>query len=162
MAAEIAMGIHQELVTQPAQSPDLKINDLGIFASLASRAWGMNARTIEDLVKTIFEQYEEYDGDTLERVWQILKVYNQTLRKFADNDVSVENTGARVRQMAVTLERVVKYDVGAFQRAWDFLASSPSDGEDDYIYIYFFFFPFFPRYFLPPGKGAKYGHFGAD
>ena len=108
----------------------------------------MNARTIEDLVKTIFEQYEEYDGDTLERVWQILKVYNQTLRKFADNDVSVENTGARVRQMAVTLERVVKYDVGAFQRAWDFLASSPSDGEDDY-YLFIF------RHFFSPWERGE-------
>ena len=77
-SAGMGRGWMVELVTQPAQSPDLKINDLGIFASLASRAWGMNARTIEDLVKTIFEQYEEYDGDTLERVWQILKVYNQT------------------------------------------------------------------------------------
>ena len=39
----------------------------------------MNASTMEKLVKTIFEQYKEYGGDTLERVWQSLfKVYNQT------------------------------------------------------------------------------------
>ena len=62
-----------------------------------------------------------------------------------DNDFSVEHTGVRVRQMAGTLERVVKYDAVAFQKAWDFLASS--DDEDNF----FFFFPsiYFPR------KGSK-------
>ena len=56
--------------------------------------------------------------DTLERVWQSLfKVYNQTLRhQMGDNNFSVEHTGARVRQMARTLERVVKYDAVAFQK----------------------------------------------
>ena len=38
-------------------------------------------------MQNIFDQYEEYDGDTLERVWQSLfKVYNQTIRKLGDND----------------------------------------------------------------------------
>ena len=64
-----------------------------------------------------------------------------------DNDFSVEHTGARVRQMAGTLERVVKYDAVVFQKAWDFLASS--DDEDNYIYIVFFFSNYFPR------KGSK-------
>ena len=68
--------------------------------------------------------------DTLERVWQSLfKVYNQALRQLGDNDFSVEHTEVRVRQMAGTLERVVKYDAVAFQKAWDFLASS--DDEDN-------------------------------
>ena len=76
--------------------------------------------------------------DTLERVWQSLfKVYNQTLRQMGDNDFSAEHTGVRVRvrQMAGTLERVVKYDAVAFQKVWDFLASS--DDEDNYIYFFF-------------------------
>ena len=59
-----------------------------------------------------------------------------------DNDFSVKHTGVRVRQMAGTWERVVKYDAVAFQKAWDFLASS--DDEDNY-----FFFVEFPR------KGSK-------
>ena len=63
-----------ELVTQRAQSPDLNVNDLGFFASLKSRVWGMNASSIDEL-------YEEYDSATLKRVWQSLfKVYNQTPR----------------------------------------------------------------------------------
>ena len=91
--------------------------------------------------------------DTLKRAWQSLfKVYNQTLRQMGDNDFTVEHTGVRVQQMAGTLERVVKYDAMAFQKAWDFLASS--DDEDNF----FFFF----RRIIFPGKGAKYGLFGGD
>ena len=70
-----------------------------------------------------------------------------------DNDFSVEHTGVRVRQIAGTLERVVKYDAVAFQMGWDFLASS--DDEEN------FFFFFFCRIIFP-GKGAKYGLFGGD
>ena len=71
-----------------------------------------------------------------------------------DNDFSVEHTGVRVRQMAGTLERVVKYDAVAFQKAWDFLASS--DDEDNYFLFYF------SRRIIFPGKGAKYGLLGGD
>ena len=95
--------------------------------------------------------------DTLERVWQSLfKVYNQTLRQMGDNDFSVEHTEVRVRQMAGTLEKVVKYDAVAFQKAWDFLASS--DDEDNYFFIFFYFFS--SNYF--PGKRAKYGLLWGD
>ena len=75
-----------------------------------------------------FQQYEEYDSATLERVWQSLfKVYNQTLRKMGDNDCSVEHTGVTARQKAGTLERVAKYDQEAFTKAWDYLAAPISD-----------------------------------
>ena len=43
--------------------------------------------------------------------------------------------------MAGTLERVVKYDAVAFQKAWDFLASS--DDEDNLFFFLFFFVELF-------------------
>ncbi|CAM9741400.1 unnamed protein product, partial [Sphacelaria rigidula] len=119
---EILNSAGMGLVTQPAQSPDLNVNDLCFFASLKSRVWGMTASSIDELVETISKQYEEYNSDTLERVWHSLfKVYNQTLREMGDNDFSVEHSGVRVRQRAETLERVVKYDKDAFTKAWDYL-----------------------------------------
>ena len=104
MAVEIALaippsktrvptGILGPLVERYGDGPDLNANDLGIFASLKSRVWGMNASSIDELVDIIFQQYEEYDIATLERVWQnLFKVYNQTLRKMGDHDLSVEHT----------------------------------------------------------------------
>ena len=56
-----------ELVMQPAQSPDFNAIDLGFFAFLKSRLWGTNGSSMGEL-ETIFEQYAEYDGDTLKRV----------------------------------------------------------------------------------------------
>ena len=56
--------------------------------------------------------------------------------------------------MAGTLERVVKYDAVAFQKAWDFLASS--DDEDNFFFFFFFSSNYFPR------KGGKiWPFFGA-
>ncbi|CAN0464352.1 unnamed protein product [Laminaria digitata] len=128
-SAGMGRGWLVELKTQPSQSPDLNVNDLGFFASLKSRVWRANAGSVDELVQNIFDLYEAYDGDTLERVWQSLyKVYNQTLRKLGDNDFRVEHTGVSARQRAGTLERVVKYDAAAFSAAWDYLASS--DNED--------------------------------
>ena len=93
--------------------------------------------------------------DTLELVWQSLfKVYNQTLRQMGDNDLSVEHTEVRVRQMGGTFERVVKYNAVAFQKAWDFLASS--DDEDNFFFFFFFFVELFS-----PEREQNMAFFGA-
>ncbi|CAM9592210.1 unnamed protein product, partial [Sphacelaria rigidula] len=63
-SAGMGRGWIVELVTQPAQSPDMNVNDLGFFTSLKSRVWGMNASSTDELMETIFKHYEEYDGDT--------------------------------------------------------------------------------------------------
>ena len=49
----------------------------------------------------------------------------------SDNDFSVEHTGARKRQREGTLERVVQYDQEALDKAWAWMAPSPSDVEDE-------------------------------
>ena len=40
-------------------------------------------------------------------------------------------TGLSTRQRAGTLERVIKYDQEALSKAWDYLAKSPSDDEEE-------------------------------
>ena len=83
MAVEIALaippgktrvpkGILGPLAERYVVGPDLNVNDLGFFLSLKSRVWGINASSIDELVETVFQQYEEYDSATLERVWQSL------------------------------------------------------------------------------------------
>ena len=51
--------------------------------------------------------------------------------RYGDNDFAVEHTGVRKRQREGTLEKVVEYDKEAFERAYAWMASSPSDDEDD-------------------------------
>ena len=78
MAVEIALaippgktrvpkGILGPLAERYGVGPNLNVNDLGFFPSLKSRVRGMNASSIDEL-ETIFQQYEEYDSATLERV----------------------------------------------------------------------------------------------
>ena len=153
-SAGMGRGWLVELKTQPSQSPDLNVNDLGFFASLKSRVWRASASSVDELVQNVFDQYEEYDGDTLERVWQSLfKVYNQTLRKLGDNDFRVEHTGVGKRQRDGTLETVVKYDAEAFSAAWHYLADS--DKEDSSRFYFYFL-----CVFSPPEKGRKTVFFG--
>ena len=67
-----------------------------------------------------------------------------------DNDFSVEHSGVRVRHMAGTLERVIKYDAMAFQKVGTFWRPATTRTT-------FFFFSFFFRRIIFPGKRAKYG-----
>ena len=66
----------------------------------------------------------------------------------------MDYTGVSARQRAGTLERVLKYDQEAFTKAWDYLAKSPSDDEDDQT-KYFFPTFFFYRTFLGLEKGRN-------
>ena len=71
-----------------------------------------------------------------------------------DNDFSVEHTRVSVRQMAGTLERVVKYERWPPKRLGTFWRPATTRTT--------FFFFFFFRRIIFPGKGAKYGLFWGD
>ena len=61
----------------------------------------------------------------------ISNYFDQTLCAMSDNDFNAEHTAVTAWQRAGTLERQVKYDREAFKKAWDYLAASPSDSEED-------------------------------
>ena len=67
-------------MTQPAQSPDLDVNDLGFFASLKSRVWKEHFGRIDNLVEGVQRLFGEYHSETLERVWKnLFKRYKQVI-----------------------------------------------------------------------------------
>ena len=51
------LGVNVRLLTQPAQSPDLNINDLGFFASLASLTKKRKVKSEYELVKMVEEEF---------------------------------------------------------------------------------------------------------
>ncbi len=53
-----------EFNSQPAQSPDLNINDLGFF----SFSFKNRATNIDQLLANIKTAYEDYDGHTLDKI----------------------------------------------------------------------------------------------
>ena len=79
-------GFDIRVVTQPAQSPDLNINDLCFFRSLKSRLAGHTYSDLVSMLAAAKAAYQEYDGDTLERAWRVLHtVYRGILRTGGDN-----------------------------------------------------------------------------
>jgi hypothetical protein len=70
--AKIGMDI--QLVQQPANCPDLNVNDLGFFNSIESLTDRISPRTLNDLIRDVQEEFAAYDAPTL----TIIFVYLQT------------------------------------------------------------------------------------
>ena len=89
------------VVTQPAQSPDLNVNDLGFFRSLKCRVEQLKAEeaTLENLYEAVLEAWNEYDSVTLKRIWgHQFACYRSILEDQGGNWYEAPHTGARTRQ----------------------------------------------------------------
>ena len=64
------------VVTQPAHSPDMNVNDLGLFRALdvkvqrRSRSMKRGRMDPEQLAKDVEAMYAAFDKETLEKVWK--------------------------------------------------------------------------------------------
>lgn len=89
-----------KVITQPAQSPDLNINDLAFFRSLKCRVERLkNSRqTLDSLYNSVELAWIQYDSDTLQRIWGVqYACYREILRRKGDNDYKTPHTGVRKR-----------------------------------------------------------------
>ncbi|CAN0056630.1 unnamed protein product, partial [Discosporangium mesarthrocarpum] len=81
------------LETQPANSPDLNVNDLGFFHSIQQLKEDVGVSS-EDLVEAIMESFDVYPREKLERVWQSLfAVLGQVLGSWGDNGYKLPHLG---------------------------------------------------------------------
>jgi hypothetical protein len=62
-----------KLYTQPAQSPDLKVNDLGFFASLQSTYYRMSPKNAIQLIEMVERCFNNYHVYKLNRIWLSLQ-----------------------------------------------------------------------------------------
>ena len=92
--AQSGWGDRISLYTQPANSPDLNLNDLGFFRALQSdyeRECPANERGIIDLVN---DSFERYDAGRINRIWLSLHgVFNNVLLCYGDNDYKLGHMG---------------------------------------------------------------------
>jgi hypothetical protein len=66
-------GMNIQLVNQPANSPDLNVLDLGFFASLQSLTYERVSRNLDELIQNVQNEFDNYDPDTLNRVFLTLQ-----------------------------------------------------------------------------------------
>ncbi|CAM9248517.1 unnamed protein product, partial [Discosporangium mesarthrocarpum] len=82
------------LETQPGNSPDLNVNDLGFFHSIQQLKEDVGVSSPEDLVEATMEAFDVYPRETLERVWQSLfVVLGEVLGYKGDNSYKLPHLG---------------------------------------------------------------------
>ncbi|CAN0178988.1 unnamed protein product [Discosporangium mesarthrocarpum] len=82
------------LETQPTNSPDLNVNDLGFFYSIQQLKEDVGVSSPEDLVEATMEAFEVYPRETLKRVCQSLfAVLEKVLDSKGDNSYKLPRLG---------------------------------------------------------------------
>jgi len=83
------MGLAEKikLVTQPANSPDLNINDLGFFNALQSMHYCTTPKDEIELITMVEKTFNEYPTNKINRIWLSLQtVFNNILNNFGGNE----------------------------------------------------------------------------
>lgn len=88
MLQTLCPNLAVEVVTQPAQSPDLNVLDMGFFNSLQCLADETDPDSLSDLLSNVEDIFwEEYPAETLMQVFNTqYDVYNAILAKEGGND----------------------------------------------------------------------------
>jgi hypothetical protein len=124
-AAARGLGMELMVETQPAQSPDLNLCDLSIFASLQARQQQVWTTTIDGLIKAVATVWEQYDWQTIERAWFVLfGVYDLILEHKGGNAYRLPHNGVRRQQNAGTMPRNAPANTQFVAAAKAFLRSS--------------------------------------
>lgn len=109
-------------VTQPPQSPDLNILDLGFFHSLKVRVRHIKNRAfnIDDLIRNINQAYEEYDAATLDDIWGHLYAnYNEILIDNGGNQFPPPHVKGRTLQKISSTSVNLNINVEAYNRVYN-------------------------------------------
>ncbi len=88
-----ASGLNLELYTQPAQSPDLNILDLGFFRAIQSF---MDAAPKDEfeLIRAVEQAYKDYDAKMINRVFLTLQsCMNQIIETNGSNRYKIPHMG---------------------------------------------------------------------
>ena len=90
-------GFDIRVVTQPAQSPDLNVNDLAFFASLQSDTELVAKEKVTDLVEAVTDCWHAYPLEKMESVWRCLYAsFKGIVETGGDNQYS-HHTGSRAK-----------------------------------------------------------------
>jgi len=100
-------GWNINIVTQPPQSPDLNVNDLGFFRSLKCRVDHLKngANDMNELFQAICDAWEEFDQTTLDHIWgHQYDCYRAIIGCLGDNVYEAPHEGMRNRVDPVDLK----------------------------------------------------------
>jgi hypothetical protein len=75
------------LYTQPANSPDCNINDLGFFRALQAQYQKSTPSNVGEIIANVQQAYQQYDYRKINRIWLSLQCcYNKIIDHLGNND----------------------------------------------------------------------------
>ena len=78
------------LYTQPANSPDTNLNDLGFFAALQSIYYEEAPSNATELIELVQKCFEDFDSKKINRIWlTYMSCLNQIIDHNGDNDYKI-------------------------------------------------------------------------
>ncbi|KAK9748405.1 hypothetical protein RND81_02G054800 [Saponaria officinalis] len=94
MAAANSDGFNIELFFQPPNSPDLNTNDLGYFRALQSLQSAKIANTVDELVNSVMQAFNDYSPTKLNRIFLTLQsVMVEIMKAKGHNNFSIPHMG---------------------------------------------------------------------
>ena len=86
------LGLQQKikLITQPANSPDTNINDLGFFNSLDAKYYLESPTTALEIIEMVTKAFDQYDSATLNKIWLTHQTcMNEIIKYDGDNTYKI-------------------------------------------------------------------------
>lgn len=118
LAAVHETGCKITLETQPANSPDLNINDLAFFRSIQSLYYEAAPENEAELIEAVEDAFEEYACNKLNRMWlTLMSCCNQILETNGDNHYSIVHMNKEKLEREGRLPRVLPVSDAA--QGWD-------------------------------------------
>jgi len=80
--------------TQPSNSPDVNILDLGLFAALQDAYYRNSPKNSIDIINMVTNTYNEYPANKINRLWITLQsIYNCIIEHQGDNNYNIPHLG---------------------------------------------------------------------
>ena len=101
LTVPVADRVSVKVLTQPAQSPDVNVNDCAFFSSLQTqiKKQGTYNTKREEYLDLVKEEFGAFDPYKLDRIWAIMyDNLRSILKNRGWNDYKPEHTGKRKRQ----------------------------------------------------------------
>jgi hypothetical protein len=109
---------------QPVNSPDLNALDLGFFSSIQSISVRYAPNTLQELIESVEKVYDEYDVDTLVKVFITLQsVMIEVMRDEGGNIYKITHMGKNKLKKEGELPLVLKCDAAIYRKSIENIAN---------------------------------------
>lgn len=97
------------LVTQPPNSPDLNINDLGLFAVIQVLHWQPSPKNSLELIDVVKQAHRDFPARMINHVWLTLQeCMNEIIDKHGGNDCAIPHMSKEKLEKAGRLPNVLE------------------------------------------------------